>query len=292
MRDLPPLAPPSRHCAPPPNAAPSFFARWIELLRLFRQSEYPLYAVSLAAFFALWQWAGNTYPQAGAALATPTQVLQSLHELSTSSFAGLTLPQHIQASAIRVLAGFSIAVAIGVPTGLAMAFSPVFRAVFNPLFCLFKPMPPLAWISVAILWMGIGEAPKIFIIVLGSVVPVILNSYNGLLLIDEELYDVVRMLGGNRWDRIRFVSAPAALPSIGAGMQIGISVAWGSVVAAEMVSSRSGLGFLIMQGMKISDPGMIISGMAVIAFMAFVSSLAIEFPLRCVCVWQRDIRNL
>jgi ABC-type nitrate/sulfonate/bicarbonate transport system permease component len=191
-----------------------------------------------------------------------------------------------------VLAGFAIAVALGIPIGLGMAYSPVFRALFNPIFCLLKPMPPLAWISVAILWMGIGEAPKIFIIVLGSLIPVILNSYNGLLLIDEEMYDVVRMLGGSRWDRIRLVSAPAALPSIGAGLQIAISVAWGSVVAAEMVSSRSGLGFIIMQGMKISDPGMIISGMVVIALLAFFSSLLVEALLRRVCVWRQDIRGL
>ena len=258
----------------------------------FRNSEYPLYVVSLVLFFALWQWAGTSLPGAGAALATPTQVIASLADLYTSNFAGLTLPGHILASGIRVLAGFGIAVLLGVPAGLAMAYSPVFRALFNPLFCLLKPMPPLAWISVAILWMGIGEAPKIFIIVLGSIIPVILNSYNGLLLIDEEMYDVVKMLGGGKWDRIRLVSAPAALPSIGAGLQIAVSVAWGSVVAAEMVSSRSGLGFIIMQGMKISDPGMIISGMAVIALMAFLSSLLVEFLLARLCVWKRDIRDL
>jgi len=258
----------------------------------FKNSEYPLYMVSLVSFFAVWQWAGSAFPGAGAALATPTQVMASLVDLSSSNFAGLTLPGHIWASAVRVLAGFTIAVALGIPIGLGMAYSPVFRALFNPIFCLLKPMPPLAWISVAILWMGIGEAPKIFIIVLGSLIPVILNSYNGLLLIDEEMYDVVRMLGGNRWDRIRLVSAPAALPSIGAGLQIAISVAWGSVVAAEMVSSRSGLGFIIMQGMKISDPGMIISGMVVIALLAFFSSLLVEALLRHVCVWQQDIRGL
>lgn len=259
--------------------------------RNFWCSEYPLYALSCILFFGLWQWAGTYLPGASTALSTPTQVAVSLTELATSNFAGLTLWGHIQASGMRVLAGFVIAIVIGVPAGLAMACSPIFRAVFNPLFCLLKPMPPLAWISVAILWMGIGEAPKIFIIVLGSVVPIILNAYNGLLLIDEELYDVVSVMGGDRWDRIRLVSAPAALPSIGAGLQIGISVAWGSVVAAEMVSSRSGLGFIIMQGMKISDAGMIISGMVVIAVMALISSQLIELLLKRCCVWQQSIEN-
>ena len=282
-------------------AAPSVSARYVGASakaasssgwRGFWRSEYPLYALSCILFFGLWQWAGSCIPGAATALATPTQVAASLADLITSRFAGLSLWGHIQASGLRVLAGFGIAIVIGVPTGLAMACSPAFRAIFNPLFCLLKPMPPLAWISVAILWMGIGEAPKIFIIVLGSVVPIILNSYNGLLLINEEMYDVVSMLGGNRWDRIRLVSAPAALPSIGAGLQIGISVAWGSVVAAEMVSSRSGLGFIIMQGMKISDAGMIISGMVVIAALALVSSLLIELLLQKICVWQQGIGNM
>ena len=153
-------------------------------------------------------------------------------------------------------------------------------------------MPHLAWISVAILWMGICAGPKIFLIPLGSLVPVILPPYNGLLLIDEVLYDVVRLLGGSRWYRISLVSAPAALPSIGAGLQIAIAVAWGSVVAAEMVSSRSGLGFIIMQGMKISDPGMIISGMIVIALLALASSLLIEFLLGRIFTWRRDVKRL
>lgn len=282
-----PAAPtgPRRDKGAPPDKVFSRPGRRAGVLR----GEHFLYALSLAAFFGLWQWAGTHLPGAGKALSTPIQVLQSLYELALSEFAGLSLAGHVRASAVRVVAGFGIAAALGIPAGLAMACSPVFRALFNPLFCLLKPMPPLAWISVAILWMGIGEAPKIFIIAIGSVVPIILNSYNGLLLIDRELYDVVTMLGGNRWDRIRLVSAPAALPGIGAGLQIAVSVAWGSVVAAEMVSSRSGLGFIIMQGMKISDPGMIISGMAVIALAALVSSQLVELLLRRVCVWQGDI---
>ncbi len=261
-------------------------------LRAFWRSDYPLYILSLTSFFCIWQWAGSTFPGAATALATPSQVMASLADLATSEFAGLSLLGHAQASAVRVLAGFCIAVVLGVPIGLGMAYSPVFKALFNPLFCLLKPMPPLAWISVAVLWMGIGEAPKIFIIVLGSIIPVILNSYNGIVLIDEELYDVVRMLGGGRWACICNVGIPASLPSIGAGLQIAVSVAWGSVVAAEMVSSRSGLGFIIMQGMKISDPGMIIGGMVVIALAALASSLLVELPLRRLCVWRRDIRNL
>ena len=173
-----------------------------------------------------------------------------------------------------------------------MAFNETFRAIVKPIFDMFKPMPPLAWISVAILWFGIGEAPKIFIIVIGSFVPVVLNSYSCLQLIEPEFFDVVRIIGGKRWDEIRLVCIPGALPAITAGLQIAMSSAWTCVVAAELVNSRSGLGYIIVQGMKLSDPGMIIGGMLIITAVSLVFTLGMDLLTRKLCPWQREIENL
>ena len=257
------------------------------------KSEYFLYIVSLVSFFGLWQWAAtsNVFGYSSA-LATPFQVVESLHDLSVNKLSGLGLLEHLWISTRRVIIGFLIAAGFGIPLGLFMAFNETFRAIVKPIFDMFKPMPPLAWISVAILWFGIGEAPKIFIIVIGSFVPVVLNSYSCLQLIEPEFFDVVRIIGGKRWDEIRLVCIPGALPAITAGLQIAMSSAWTCVVAAELVNSRSGLGYIIVQGMKLSDPGMIIGGMLIITAVSLVFTLGMDLLTRKLCPWQREIENL
>jgi len=257
------------------------------------KSEYFLYVISITAFFGLWQWAATSHVFGHtSALATPYQVLESLRDLSSQKLSGLTLMEHVFISTQRVIIGFFLAVFLGVPLGLFMAFNQTFKAIVKPLFDMFKPMPPLAWISVAILWFGIGEAPKIFIIVIGSFVPVVLNSYSCMQLIEPELFDVVRMIGGKRWDEIRLVCIPGALPAITAGLQIAMSSAWTCVVAAELVNSRSGLGYIIIQGMKLSDPGMIIGGMLIITVVSLIFTQGMTFITNKLCPWQREIENL
>ena len=264
----------------------------ITLGRVLR-NEYFLNTVSLIAFFGFWHWAAASQVLgSSSALATPFQVVDKLHELFTETLAGLTMWGHILASLKRVLIGFLLAALLGVPMGLLMALNPYVNAVVKPIVDIFKPMPPLAWISVAILWFGIQETPKIFIIVIGSFVPALLNAYNSVLLIEPELYDVVRVMGGSRWDEVRQVCIPASLPAISAGLQIAMSSAWGCVLAAELVSSRSGLGYIIIQGMKVSDPAMVLGGMVVIAFIAWLLSQAMEWLDRKLCPWRRDIKGL
>ncbi|WP_034609447.1 ABC transporter permease [Desulfovibrio aminophilus] len=264
----------------------------ITLGRVLR-NEYFLNTVSLIAFFGFWHWAAASQVLgSSSALATPFQVVDKLHELFTETLAGLTMWGHILASLKRVLIGFLLAALLGVPLGLLMALNPYVNAVVKPIVDIFKPMPPLAWISVAILWFGIQETPKIFIIVIGSFVPALLNAYNSVLLIEPELYDVVRVMGGSRWDEVRQVCIPASLPAISAGLQIAMSSAWGCVLAAELVSSRSGLGYIIIQGMKVSDPAMVLGGMVVIAAIAWILSQAMDWLDRKLCPWRRDIKGL
>jgi len=258
----------------------------------FLRNEYFLSCVSLLFFFSFWHWAASSHVLGHtSALATPMEVLSRLAELFTSTLAGLTMWGHIWASLKRVLIGFTLAALLGVPLGLVMALNPYVNAIVKPIIDIFKPMPPLAWISVAILWFGVQETPKIFIIVIGSFIPALLNSYNSVLLIEPELYDVVRVLGGKRWDEIRLVCIPASLPAISAGLQISMSSAWGCVLAAELVSSRSGLGYIIIQGMKVSDPAMVLGGMVVIAVIAWLISQTLEWADRKLCPWRRDIKS-
>jgi len=252
-------------------------------------NRFVLYCISLTAFLLFWDAVavaktfGNFMPR-------PMEVVAQLGIMMGDPLAGKTLPMHLWASLQRVLIGFGIAVAIGVPLGLFMSLNRYVYAIVKPIFDLFKPMPPIAWISLSILWFGIGETSKVFIIIIGAIVPCVINAFNGIRLVDPELYDAVRMLGGNRRDEMREVTFPAGFPAIFAGLQISLSVAWTCVVAAELVGAREGMGFIIILGMNLSRPSLIIGGMVVIALVAWLLAVSMGYLEKWVCPWKREIK--
>jgi ABC-type nitrate/sulfonate/bicarbonate transport system permease component len=262
----------------------------ITLQRILR-NEYFLYVFSFIAFLFLWNWVAKEQIL-GKSLATPYNVVKELGRLMTVKLAGKNLWGHIWDSTRRIFIGFTIASVFAVPIGLLMALNRYINAIVKPVFDIFKPMPPIAWISIAILWFGIDEGSKIFIIIIGAFVPCLLNSYNGVRLIEPELYDVIRMLGGNRRDEITQVCFPAAFPAIFAGLQISLSIAWGCVLAAELVSSRSGLGWIIIQGMRLTRPSLVIGGMALIAVVAWLTTLLITGLEKLLCPWKRKTEGV
>jgi NitT/TauT family transport system permease protein/sulfonate transport system permease protein len=251
-------------------------------------SRYFLYTLSIVIFLTLWDLAavnkllGNFLPR-------PGDVLAELWSLNTQPLASKTLFEHLWASIYRVLIGWAIGVLFAVPLGIFMGLNPYVKAVVKPVFDLLKPMPPISWISLSILWFGLGEESKVFIIAIGSFVPCILNAYNGIRLIDPALYDAARMLGASRRQEILEVGFFASAPAIFAGLQISLSIAWSCVLAAELVGSRSGMGFIIILGMNQSSPALIIAGMVVIAVTACLISVIMQRLEKVVCPWKREL---
>jgi NitT/TauT family transport system permease protein/sulfonate transport system permease protein len=262
--------------------------RLIKLLFSAFGNRYFLYTLSVVMFLAFWDLAavkkvlGNFLPR-------PIEVLAQLLSLNTEPLASKTLFEHLWASIHRVLIGWAIGVSIAVPLGVFMGLNPYVRAIVKPVFDLLKPMPPISWISLSILWFGLGEESKVFIIAIGSFVPCILNSYNGIRLIDPALYDAARMMGANRRQEIIEVGFFASAPAIFAGLQISLSIAWSCVLAAELVGSRSGMGFIIILGMNQSSPALIIAGMVVIAITACLISVLMDRLEKMVCPWKREL---
>ena len=252
------------------------------------KNRFVLYFLSILCFLLIWdliallQFFGKFMPR-------PHEVVKHLGIMLVDPLAGRTLPFHLWASLQRVFIGFLISVLIGVPLGLLMALSRPINSLVKPVFDLLKPMPPISWISLAILWFGIGETSKVFIIIIGAIVPCVINSFNGIRLVDPELYDVIRMLGGNRRKEVWEVTFPAAFPAIFAGIQISLSVAWTCVLAAELVGAREGMGFIIILGMNLSRPAMIIGGMVVIALTAWILAVSVGWIEKWVCPWKREI---
>ncbi len=255
-------------------------------LRAIINNNTPFYIVTTVLFFIIWDMLAS----AGLlGLPRVLGVLKYLWALTLDPLAGLGLFGHIWASLHRVLLGFFLAVGIGVPLGFFMATNPFINAIVGPVFALLKPMPPIAWISLAILWFGIGEQSKVFLILVGTVIPCIINSYNGIRLVEPGLYDVIRMLGGNKRDEAFQVMLPASFPSIFAGIQLALSMAWTCVVAAELIASRSGMGFIIIMGMNISSSEQIFGGIIVIGIVGWFLSILLAQLERWLCPWKREI---
>jgi len=173
---------------------------------------------------------------------TPWQVVAGMLELGQDG----TLWEHIGASLLRVATGFGLAFLVAVPLGLWMGWvSGAFRTL-NPIFQMLRPISPIAWIPIAILWFGVGDLSPIFLIFISSVFPMIVQTTAGVHMIDRRYLRAAANFGVSRWILFGRVVIPAVLPEIIVGIRIGIGVAWLVVVAAEMIALHSGLGYLII----------------------------------------------
>jgi NitT/TauT family transport system permease protein len=173
---------------------------------------------------------------------TPWQVVTGTTELIRDG----TLWLHIGASLFRVGTGFALAVLIAVPLGLWLGWVKGAYITLNPVFQMLRPISPIAWIPIAILWFGVGDVSPIFLIFISSVFPMIVQTTVGVHTIEQRYLRAAANFGVSRAVLFRQVVIPAVLPQIIVGMRIGLGVAWLVVVAAEMIALRSGLGYLIM----------------------------------------------
>src|SRR3982074_3022865 len=149
------------------------------------------------------------------------------------------------ASVTRVMAGFGTAPALCVAVGTAFGWSRRIETIIEPTLQVLRPIPPVSWIPLAIIWFGIANKPAIFLVFLGSFFPILLNTIHGVKSCDRNLIRAGAMVGGDQRRLLRYVVLPAALPSIFAGLRIGIGSAWMLTVTAELVAVKSGLGYVL-----------------------------------------------
>ena len=159
-----------------------------------------------------------------------------------------TLPYHAFMSLRRVIPAYILAAAAGVACGLLMAMYMPVDAIIRPIFSIIRPIPPVAWIPLAILWFGINDESKYFLIALATFVSVLQNAYDGAKAADQQLIGVAKMLGASDRKLFTTVILPGAVPYIFAGLQLGLNAAWGQVVGSEMIRATNGLGWIIIRG--------------------------------------------
>lgn len=198
---------------------------------------------------------------------TPWQVVTGTGELIADG----SLWEHIGASLLRVGTGFALAVLVAVPLGLWMGWVRGAYRTLNPLFQMLRPISPIAWIPLAILWFGVGNVSPIFLIFMASVFPMIVQTVEGVHGIEARYLRAAANFGVSRGTLFRQVVIPAVLPQIIVGMRIGLGVAWLVVVAAEMIALHSGLGYLIIDSRNAGNRyDLVVAGMIIIGLIGLL----------------------
>jgi NitT/TauT family transport system permease protein/taurine transport system permease protein len=206
---------------------------------------------------------------------SPADVWLSARQVVTRGYANGLLHEHILHSLKLVILGFLVAVSTGVPLGLLMGSSRRAEALINPVFSLIRPIPPLAWIPLAILWLGLGDAAKILVIWFAAFVPAVINSFTGVRAIEPYVVEASRMLGTPRARFIAEILVPAAAPMIFTGLRLSLQASWTTLVAAELVGALYGLGRVLNVAQQDIYPGMIFVGMACVAVLGWATTRAL-----------------
>ncbi|CAG0930050.1 partial sulfonate transport system permease protein, partial [Rhodocyclaceae bacterium] len=196
------------------------------------------------------------------------------------------MARHIGISVLRVLEGFGIAALLGLSLGIAIGLSRTLDRLTDLIIQVIKPIPPIAWIPLAILWFGIGEKSKVYIIFLGAFFPIIINTIDGIRQTDHKFVEVARILEVPRLRFVRQVVIPGAFPAIMTGLRVGLMVAWMCVVAAELIAAGSGIGYLIMDARQLSQSDVVLVGMITIGVVGKLMDSLIKRLERRLISWK------
>ncbi len=243
---------------------------------------------SLLGFILIWEAIVYFNIISRALLASPPEVLGTFwSKFFNRAPDGATLWQHFKASLTIALTGYISAVVVGAPLGLLMGWYKKLDQIVRPIFEVVRPIPPIAWIPLAILWLGIGLPAKAFIIWLSAFVPSVINSYFGIKITEPVLISVARTFGAGKWETFRRVGVPSALPMVFTGLRLSLSSAWMTLVAAELLAATEGLGYMIQMGRTLARPDIIIVGMLTIGFTGAVMALILEKVESKLAPWRK-----
>ncbi len=219
-------------------------------------------------------------------LPKPATVLQQFVEYVTGTANDKPLWDHFVASMLRVFAAFFLAVATAVPVGIAMGMNRVARGIFDPPIEFYRPLPPLSYLPLIIIWFGIDELPKVLLIYLACFAPLALAARSGMKTASQEQIHAAYSLGATYGQVIWHVILPSALPEILVGMRIAIGFGWTTLVAAEMVAANVGLGQMVLNASNFLRTDIVVMGIIVIGVVAYLFDLLMRWVERRVVPWK------
>ena len=234
----------------------------------------------------IWQLVTGLQLVAPLFLPSPATVLQNLQTLITVGLAQQTLFDDVWISIARVGVGFLAAVAIGVTVGILMGWNDVIFKIIDPFIQFIRPVPPLAYIPLLVVWMGIGEVPKVVLILIGTLPVILISTVSGVRSTPIQRIRVAQCLGANPFQLFFYTVLPSALPEIFTGMRVGIGIAWSCLVAAELIAATAGLGWLVEYAGQNLQVGVIFVGIIAIGVSGYLMELIIRAVESVVVPWK------
>ncbi|MCD1295910.1 ABC transporter permease [Methanocella sp. CWC-04] len=220
-------------------------------------------------------------------LPPPSDVFMTMYKMTADG----ELFMHAGYSLMRVVLGFLAAAAIAIPLGVSMGWVRSISYIIDPIVEIIRPIPPIAWIGLAILWFGIGLQSAMFLVFIGAFFPILLNTISGVRGVEKRLIEVAMTFGANDLNVLKKVVLPAASPSIFTGMRIGMGIGWMCVVAAEMIAVKFGLGNLIIEASNFGQTDRVMVGMITIGVLGLLINFLFQFAGNYLFKWQQGINN-
>ena len=243
--------------------------------------------VTVVALLVLWWVATHQGWIRDIFLPTPEKILKSFADAWRGEIqGGKPLPEHFWASLWRVFAAFVLAVVTAIPAGIAMGVSRIARGVLDPPIEFYRPLPPLAYLPLIVIWFGIDETAKIVLIFLACFAPLAMSARAGVRSVMIEQINAAYSMGASKWQVIFHVIVPGALPEIFTGMRIAIGFGWTTLVAAEMVAATEGLGQMVLNASNFLRTDVVIMGIVVIGAVAYLIDLLMRYVERLVVPWK------
>jgi taurine transport system permease protein len=250
-----------------------------------RRGTLPISLVTIAVIIAGWSLASAYGAVSPVFLPSPLVVAKSLANVAVNGFVDSTLAEHTLASLLRIFAALAVSLIIGVPAGLAIATSRIGKGILDPIVEFLRPLPPLAYLPLIIIWVGIGEASKVTVISLAMLPPIILSTASGVKSAPGDFVNAARSFGASRLQVLLHVILPGAIPSILTGTRIALGAGWSTLVAAELVAASQGLGFMIQSAAQFLVTDIVIGGIIVIAAIAFLLEILARLIERLFVPW-------
>jgi NitT/TauT family transport system permease protein len=261
-------------------SAPASPSRWEGL-------RYPAISVlSVTTLLTLWAVISNVFHTSPMVLPSPQVMAEHLRDILTEGYAGKPLWDHILASLLRTLIGFFLGIGVAIPIGLWIGYSRTMHAICMPILGFIRPIPPIAFIPLVILYFGIGEVSKILLIFAASFNFTVLASAAGMRAVPEQLIRAGTNLGLNKRQLFTSVMLPAAMPHIFTGIKTSIAVSWAVVVAAELIAAQAGLGFIIEDAGTFFRTPEVLIGVAIIGAIGLLFEIIVSLIERRVLHWQ------
>jgi ABC-type nitrate/sulfonate/bicarbonate transport system permease component len=245
-------------------------------MKIHALQRYGLGVAGAIGFLMLWELAARLVWRDAQVLPAPTQALAAAFRHMTAG----ELAGHIGTSLSRIAGGFALGATCGIALGVAAGWYRGLGRLVRPVVDLLRPIPPLAWIPIAIVWFGLGEPSKWFVIFLGAFFPIFTNAYRGMMSIPPVLLRAARTMDVDGVALLFKVALPAALPDIATGLRVGFGLSFGTLVAAELIAADRGMGYLVMQSRQIGELGVAVFGILLIGVVSLASDMALAAGLQ------------